>query len=151
MVHCSLESYIANGWSMDHQALPAVDVPILASPDTFVAQLLAAPPERMNYQGVLRDAADKPLTGSYTMAFRFYDAASGGIQDRYRNSGRGHRFRSGPCPRHRTCSHQEKPSRVAQDLARAFRAFVGRNRPARGRVERGYRRARTERDVEPVA
>jgi hypothetical protein len=38
----------------------------------------AAPPERMNYQGVLRDAADKPLSGTYTMVFRFYNAASGG-------------------------------------------------------------------------
>ena len=26
VVHCSLDSYLANGWSMDHQALPAVDL-----------------------------------------------------------------------------------------------------------------------------
>ncbi len=42
VVSCSLDPYVHNGWSMDHQALPAVDVPILADPDTFVAQLLDA-------------------------------------------------------------------------------------------------------------
>ncbi len=42
VVHCSLDSYLANGWSMDHQALPAVDIPVLADPDRFVGQLLGA-------------------------------------------------------------------------------------------------------------
>jgi thiamine pyrophosphate-dependent acetolactate synthase large subunit-like protein len=42
VVHCSLDTYLANGWSMDHQALPAVDIPVLASPDRFIAQLLEA-------------------------------------------------------------------------------------------------------------
>jgi thiamine pyrophosphate-dependent acetolactate synthase large subunit-like protein len=40
VIHCSLDTYLANGWSMDHQALPAVDMPVLANPDRFVAQLL---------------------------------------------------------------------------------------------------------------
>ena len=40
VIHCSLDTYLANGWSMDHQALPAVDIPVLANPDRFVAQLL---------------------------------------------------------------------------------------------------------------
>ncbi|MFD2139591.1 thiamine pyrophosphate-binding protein [Ancylobacter oerskovii] len=40
IVHCSLDSYVHNGWSMDHQALPAVDLRVLADPDRFVAQLL---------------------------------------------------------------------------------------------------------------
>ena len=44
VVSCSLDSYLANGWSMDHQALPAVDIPVLADPDRFVAQLLEALP-----------------------------------------------------------------------------------------------------------
>jgi benzoylformate decarboxylase len=44
VVHCSLDSYLANGWSMDHQALPAVDLLVLADPDRFVAQLLEALP-----------------------------------------------------------------------------------------------------------
>ncbi len=40
IIHCSVDNYRTNGWSMDHQALPAVDVPILAEPDQFVGQLL---------------------------------------------------------------------------------------------------------------
>jgi benzoylformate decarboxylase len=40
IIHCSVDSIRANGWSMDHQALPAVDIPILAEPDQFVAQML---------------------------------------------------------------------------------------------------------------
>jgi hypothetical protein len=40
--------------------------------------LAAAPPDRLHYQGVLRDAADNPLTGTYAMQFTFYDAAAGG-------------------------------------------------------------------------
>ena len=40
IVHCSVDNYRTNGWSMDHQALPAVDIPIHAEPDHFIAQLL---------------------------------------------------------------------------------------------------------------
>jgi thiamine pyrophosphate-dependent acetolactate synthase large subunit-like protein len=40
IIHCSVDSIRTNGWSMDHQALPAVDVPIFADPDQFVAQIL---------------------------------------------------------------------------------------------------------------
>jgi hypothetical protein len=36
------------------------------------------PPDRMNYQGVLRDSAGVPLDGSYDMVFSFYDAETGG-------------------------------------------------------------------------
>ena len=35
-----MDTYRTNGWSMDHQALPAVDVPVASTPDTFVEQLL---------------------------------------------------------------------------------------------------------------
>src|SRR5262249_4959902 len=35
-------------------------------------------PETLNYQGVLRNASDTPLTGSFDMTFRFWSAASGG-------------------------------------------------------------------------
>lgn len=42
VANVSLDPVIANGVSMDHQALPAVDIPMLADPDTVVAQLLAA-------------------------------------------------------------------------------------------------------------
>jgi benzoylformate decarboxylase len=39
VIQCALDSYIHNGWSMDHQALPALDITILADPDTLVRQL----------------------------------------------------------------------------------------------------------------
>lgn len=38
----------------------------------------AEPPDLVNYQGVLRDAADNPLNGSYDMVFRFFDAETAG-------------------------------------------------------------------------
>jgi thiamine pyrophosphate-dependent acetolactate synthase large subunit-like protein len=40
IIHCSVDCIRTNGWSMDHQALAAVDVPIFAEPDQFVAQML---------------------------------------------------------------------------------------------------------------
>ena len=40
IIHCSVDSYRTNGWSMDHQALPAVDISIHAEPDQFISQLL---------------------------------------------------------------------------------------------------------------
>ena len=40
ILHCSLDNYRINGWSMDHQALPAVDIPIHAEPEQLVLQLL---------------------------------------------------------------------------------------------------------------
>jgi benzoylformate decarboxylase len=40
IIHCSVDSYRTNGWSMDHQALAAVDIPIHAEPDQFIAQML---------------------------------------------------------------------------------------------------------------
>lgn len=38
----------------------------------------AAPPPLLNYQGVLRDASDRPLDGPYPMEFRFFNAPVGG-------------------------------------------------------------------------
>jgi len=38
----------------------------------------ATPPVLVNYQGVLRDQSDKPLSGSYDMLFRFMDADTAG-------------------------------------------------------------------------
>ena len=40
MINCSMESLLANGWSMDHQALPAADIVVQTHPDTLTAQLL---------------------------------------------------------------------------------------------------------------
>ena len=42
MIHCSVDSYVHNGWSMDHQGLPAVDLRVLAEPDATVEALLPA-------------------------------------------------------------------------------------------------------------
>jgi thiamine pyrophosphate-dependent acetolactate synthase large subunit-like protein len=42
IIHCSLEGQLANGWTNDQQALPAVDIPVPARPDDLVAQLMAA-------------------------------------------------------------------------------------------------------------
>lgn len=39
IISCSLDSIRTNGWSMDHQALAAVDIPIFAEADAFVAQM----------------------------------------------------------------------------------------------------------------
>ena len=47
---------------------------LLAAP----AAPAATPPALVNYQGVLRDAADKPRSGSFDMVFRFFSAASAG-------------------------------------------------------------------------
>lgn len=38
----------------------------------------AEPPEALHYQGVLRSAAGAPLSGSFDIVFRFFDAPSGG-------------------------------------------------------------------------
>jgi len=45
-----------------------------------VAVFAADPPALVNYQGVLRDAADKPRAGTFDMVFRFYDAPSAGSE-----------------------------------------------------------------------
>jgi hypothetical protein len=42
------------------------------------AVLAAAPPELLSYQGVLRNASDKPQSGTFDMVFRFFDAATAG-------------------------------------------------------------------------
>jgi thiamine pyrophosphate-dependent acetolactate synthase large subunit-like protein len=49
VVHCSLDQALHNGWSMDYQALPAVDLALAVDPDVAVRDLLRAlgdPPTR---------------------------------------------------------------------------------------------------------
>ncbi|MDB5507565.1 MAG: Acetolactate synthase [Hyphomicrobiales bacterium] len=43
IIHCSLDGMLTNGWSLDHQALPAIDLSVLAHPDTLIAQLMERP------------------------------------------------------------------------------------------------------------
>ena len=40
VIHASLDHVLHNGWSMDHQALPLVDVAFACSPDSAVASIL---------------------------------------------------------------------------------------------------------------
>ncbi len=42
VISVSVDSYIHNGWSMDHQGLPAVDLPILTTPEAVLKPLQAA-------------------------------------------------------------------------------------------------------------
>jgi len=51
---------------------------ILATALTQGAALAAYPPSTMGYQGVLRDAADRPRTGTFDMVFSFFDAQTAG-------------------------------------------------------------------------
>ncbi len=51
-----------------------------------------AVPDRLSYQGVLRDAGGAALNGSHDMVFRFFDAATAGSEilvDRHESSGTG--------------------------------------------------------------
>ena len=56
------------------------------------AVFAADPPDRVNYQGVLRDAAGAPRNGAFDMTFRFFDASIGGneiLVDKHHASGTG--------------------------------------------------------------
>jgi len=50
----------------------------LAASVACAAALAAAPPNLLNYQGVLRDAAGEPINGTRDMVLRIYDAPAGG-------------------------------------------------------------------------
>ena len=41
-INCSMDSYLHNGWSMDHHILPAVDLPLSCPPETAVPLLIDA-------------------------------------------------------------------------------------------------------------
>jgi thiamine pyrophosphate-dependent acetolactate synthase large subunit-like protein len=57
IIHCSLDQYVHNGWSMDYQALPPADVSMLASPDRLVDRLLEEPAPRPRPKVVPKRAA----------------------------------------------------------------------------------------------
>jgi benzoylformate decarboxylase len=40
VINVSVDQYLHNGWNMDYQSLPAVDINVLADPDTFIQQML---------------------------------------------------------------------------------------------------------------
>jgi benzoylformate decarboxylase len=59
IIHSSVDSIRTNGWSMDHQALPAVDIPILAEPDQLVAQML----DEMNARNMPKTKSRPEMSG----------------------------------------------------------------------------------------
>ncbi len=67
MTTCSISSRLA----------PAILLSVIAF-STVPLSAQALPPERVNYQGVLRDQNNLPLSGTFDMWFRFFDAASVG-------------------------------------------------------------------------
>ena len=48
VIQVSLDHHLHNGWSMDHQALPPVDLFIAADPDVAVAALLRSAPQAVD-------------------------------------------------------------------------------------------------------
>ena len=48
IVSCTLDPYLHNGWSMDHFGFAPADLPILADPEAFTADLLAAVEARLD-------------------------------------------------------------------------------------------------------
>jgi thiamine pyrophosphate-dependent acetolactate synthase large subunit-like protein len=71
VIHASNDLYVHNGWSMDHQALPPVDVGLLCDPDTAATALLkfvggrdkpARPPH-----GATLPASPAPVEGPLTL------------------------------------------------------------------------------------
>jgi thiamine pyrophosphate-dependent acetolactate synthase large subunit-like protein len=41
IINCSIDRYVHNGWSMDHQSLPPADLTLTVGPDQLVAAMLA--------------------------------------------------------------------------------------------------------------
>ena len=72
VIHCSLDSYVHNGWSSDHYALAPADLPVLADPDGFVAALLPLVGKRL--KGKVREKAKPPAERSASLADRDPDA-----------------------------------------------------------------------------
>ena len=62
MISCTLDPYLHNGWSMDHFGLAPADLSILADPEAFTADLLAAVEARLDgipkWTGDPRDPRD---------------------------------------------------------------------------------------------
>ena len=78
VVHCSVDNYRTNGWSMDHQALAAVDIPILAEPDQLVAQLLEA--MAVKHDGKIKRRPAMKQLGHWNQASLVAAAAKGGTR-----------------------------------------------------------------------
>ncbi len=66
-------SIVSKDPSYGRAMLALAAILVVVGPARLMADTL--PPERINYQGVLRDQNDVPLTGTYDMWFRFFDDA----------------------------------------------------------------------------
>jgi thiamine pyrophosphate-dependent acetolactate synthase large subunit-like protein len=79
IVNCSVDSYSHNGWSKDHQVLPAADLRVLAEPDAVIRPLLPLVEEAMasrekkwngeapivraqGHEAATEDGLDRPIT-----------------------------------------------------------------------------------------
>src|SRR5207244_9175693 len=60
IVQVSVDQYVHNGWSMDYQGLPPVDVYLLAEPDAAVPPLLAAVKELRPNRPPLSEPGPRP-------------------------------------------------------------------------------------------
>jgi hypothetical protein len=84
VIQVSLDHQLHNGWSMDHQALPAVDLMLPGTPDAVVEGLLktlgiTAPPLRPSPPEALSGGAAPPGTiGVGTLAQALRQATAGG-------------------------------------------------------------------------
>jgi thiamine pyrophosphate-dependent acetolactate synthase large subunit-like protein len=67
VISASMDRYVHNGWSMDYQALPALDINLAVPPDALVAALLAE----------LGNPKRKPAASNGTRAAKPANAASG--------------------------------------------------------------------------
>jgi len=69
IIHASIDQYAHNGWSMDHQGLPPVDVTLLSPPDEAVPLLTAALSPRKTIVEVAQEGApsDPKAEGKLTL------------------------------------------------------------------------------------
>ncbi len=75
VIQASLDLYIHNGWSMDHQALPPIDIALMGDPDAVVTLLLAELAKGK------RAAAPKPAPAPTAADYRATEAKEIGMPD----------------------------------------------------------------------
>jgi thiamine pyrophosphate-dependent acetolactate synthase large subunit-like protein len=78
VIHCSVDGVLANGWSLDHQALPALDINILARPETLVARMLERLPAGVGPDNPIVNAAANADLSHWTAQGRDAEPETGG-------------------------------------------------------------------------
>jgi len=83
VIHCSVDSYVHNGWGKDHLALPAVDLRVLAEPDVAVKNMLPlversiyGTPKKWTGLTFDKPAAVPPVNGGGKRAITNHDLAN---------------------------------------------------------------------------